>query len=68
LYAIDIRLAVMARQQTDYSVYLVTDSTAAILGDKDLVSVVAAAVRGGKLDSFDGTRRIALASENSTSC
>jgi thiamine-phosphate diphosphorylase/hydroxyethylthiazole kinase len=31
----------------DYSVYLVTDSTAAILGDKDLESVVEAALRGG---------------------
>jgi thiamine-phosphate diphosphorylase/hydroxyethylthiazole kinase len=41
----------MDRQQTDYSVYLVTDPTPAILGDKDLVSVVAAAVRGGKLCS-----------------
>lgn len=31
----------------DYSLYLVTDSTPAILGDKDLVSVVKAAVQGG---------------------
>lgn len=31
----------------DYSVYLVTDSTPAILGDKDLVSVVESALRGG---------------------
>lgn len=31
----------------DYSLYLVTDSTPAILGDKDLVAVVAAAVKGG---------------------
>ncbi|KAK5002627.1 hypothetical protein LTR28_011172, partial [Elasticomyces elasticus] len=31
----------------DYSLYLVTDSTPAILGDKDLVSVVEAAVEGG---------------------
>jgi thiamine-phosphate diphosphorylase / hydroxyethylthiazole kinase len=32
----------------DYSLYLVTDSTPAILGDKDLVSVVKAAVEGGQ--------------------
>ncbi|KAK4502886.1 hypothetical protein PRZ48_006312 [Zasmidium cellare] len=31
----------------DYSLYLVTDSTPAILGDKDLVAVVKAAVEGG---------------------
>ncbi|KIE02908.1 cysteine synthase B, partial [Metarhizium majus ARSEF 297] len=31
----------------DYSVYLVTDSTPAILGDKDLISVVEASLRGG---------------------
>ena len=31
----------------DYSLYLVTDSTHAILGDKDLASVVEAAVEGG---------------------
>ncbi|KAL2047137.1 hypothetical protein N7G274_001156 [Stereocaulon virgatum] len=32
---------------TDYSLYLVTDSTPAILGDKDLPSVVEAALQGG---------------------
>ncbi|ROW17508.1 hypothetical protein VPNG_00925 [Cytospora leucostoma] len=32
---------------TDYSLYLVTDSTPAILGDKDLVDVVDRALRGG---------------------
>ena len=37
----------MASQQIDYSLYLVTDSTPAILGDKDLVSTVKAAVEGG---------------------
>jgi hypothetical protein len=37
----------MDRQQINYSVYLVTDSTAGILGDRDLVPVVAAAVKGG---------------------
>lgn len=31
----------------DYGVYLVTDSTPAILGDKDLVDIVRAAIRGG---------------------
>lgn len=31
----------------NYSVYLVTDSTPAILGDRDIVSVVEAALRGG---------------------
>ncbi|KAH6888559.1 Hydroxyethylthiazole kinase family-domain-containing protein [Thelonectria olida] len=31
----------------NYGVYLVTDSTPAILGDRDLVSVVEAALRGG---------------------
>lgn len=33
----------------DYSLYLVTDSTKAILGDRDLVEVVRAAVAGGSL-------------------
>ena len=37
----------MAPPPVDYSVYLVTDSTPAILGDKDLVAVVKAAVEGG---------------------
>ena len=31
----------------DYSLYLVTDSTPAILGDRDIVSVVEAAIKGG---------------------
>ncbi|KAH6671575.1 hydroxyethylthiazole kinase [Plectosphaerella plurivora] len=35
------------KPSVDYSVYLVTDSTAAILGDADLAQVVEAAVRGG---------------------
>ncbi|KAF2171911.1 hypothetical protein M409DRAFT_50525 [Zasmidium cellare ATCC 36951] len=34
-------------KSVDYSLYLVTDSTPAILGDKDLVAVVKAAVEGG---------------------
>jgi thiamine-phosphate diphosphorylase/hydroxyethylthiazole kinase len=34
--------------QVDYSVYLVTDSTEAILGKKDLVQVVDDALRGGR--------------------
>jgi thiamine-phosphate diphosphorylase / hydroxyethylthiazole kinase len=33
--------------EVDYSLYLVTDSTAAILGNKDLVAVVEAALAGG---------------------
>jgi len=37
----------MSSNSVDYSLYLVTDSTQAILGDKDLVSVVKAAVEGG---------------------
>jgi thiamine-phosphate diphosphorylase/hydroxyethylthiazole kinase len=31
----------------DYSVYLVTDNTPAILGEQDLIEVVRAAVEGG---------------------
>jgi len=37
----------MGKGEVDYSLYLVTDSTPAILGDKDLVSVVEAAIAGG---------------------
>ncbi|KAL0931653.1 hydroxyethylthiazole kinase [Colletotrichum truncatum] len=37
----------MPKPQVDYSLYLVTDSTPAILGDRDLASVVGAAVKGG---------------------
>jgi len=37
----------MAPKHVDYSLYLVTDSTSAILGDRDLVEVVKAAVEGG---------------------
>lgn len=37
----------MSPKNVDYSLYLVTDSTQAILGDKDLVSVVKQAVEGG---------------------
>ncbi|PVH82482.1 Hydroxyethylthiazole kinase [Cadophora sp. DSE1049] len=33
--------------EVDYSLYLVTDSTPAILGDRDLVEVVEAALKGG---------------------
>ena len=37
----------------DYSLYLVTDSTKAILGDKDIVNVVREAIEGGKsMDLF----------------
>ncbi|CAI4211733.1 unnamed protein product [Parascedosporium putredinis] len=37
----------MGKPVVDYSLYLVTDSTPAILGNRDLVSVVEAAVQGG---------------------
>lgn len=37
----------MDSKSVNYSLYLVTDSTPAILGTKDLVSVVEAAIRGG---------------------
>ena len=38
------------RMPADYSLYLVTDSTSAILGKNDLASVVAAAVKGGRFN------------------
>jgi thiamine-phosphate diphosphorylase/hydroxyethylthiazole kinase len=37
----------MPLKDVDYALYLVTDSTPAILGDKDLAEVVEAAIRGG---------------------
>ena len=37
----------MDRNSVNYAVYLVTDSTPAILGDRDLYEVVEASVRGG---------------------
>lgn len=37
----------MGPGDVDYSLYLVTDSTSAILGDRDLVEVVEAALNGG---------------------
>ena len=37
----------MAKPAVDYSVYLVTDSTPAILGGRDLCEVVEASLRGG---------------------
>ena len=37
----------MKKEQVDYSLYLVTDSTPAILGAKDIVEVVEKALRGG---------------------
>ncbi len=37
----------MEAVDVDYSLYLVTDSTAAILGSRDLVAVVDAALQGG---------------------
>ena len=37
----------MKKEQADYSLYLVTDSTPAILGPKDIVEVVEKALLGG---------------------
>jgi thiamine-phosphate diphosphorylase / hydroxyethylthiazole kinase len=37
----------MKSSEVDYTLYLVTDSTAAILKDRDLAAVVEAAVEGG---------------------
>ena len=39
------------KMQVNYSVYLVTDNTPAILGDKDIVEVVRAAVEGGSTNA-----------------
>lgn len=39
-------------KDVDYSLYLVTDSTPAILAEKDLVSVVKEAVEGGRAISI----------------
>jgi len=36
------------KNQVDYSLYLVTDSTEVILGSKDLVEVVEQALLGGE--------------------
>jgi hypothetical protein len=36
------------KMHVDYSVYLVTDNTPAILGEQDLIEVVRAAVEGGQ--------------------
>lgn len=36
-----------APKKVDYSLYLVTDSTPAILGEKDIVQAVEAALQGG---------------------
>jgi thiamine-phosphate diphosphorylase/hydroxyethylthiazole kinase len=37
----------MPTADIDYSLYLVTDQTPAVLGDKDIVDVVEAALKGG---------------------
>lgn len=37
----------MRKEDIDYSLYLVTDSTPEILGDKDICDVVEAALKGG---------------------
>lgn len=57
------------KSTVDYGVYLVTDSTPAILGSKDIVEIVRAALRGGvtcvqyreKLGEHDRTRAIETA-------
>lgn len=36
------------KPEVDYSLYLVTDNTKAILGDNDIIDVVRKAVKGGK--------------------
>ncbi len=41
------RVPKMGSDDVDYSLYLVTDSTPSILGDRDIVDVVEAALRGG---------------------
>jgi thiamine-phosphate diphosphorylase / hydroxyethylthiazole kinase len=38
-----------AKGKVDYSLYLVTDSTPAILGNRDLVSIVKDAIIGGRV-------------------
>lgn len=38
----------MPSSKVDYSLYLVTDNTPAILGSKDLIDVVEQAVEGGQ--------------------
>lgn len=40
-------MSVPNKQNLDYSLYLVTDSTPAVLGDSDLCHVVDKAIRGG---------------------
>ena len=37
----------LPKESIDYSLYLVTDSTPAILGERDIVAVVEAALEGG---------------------
>lgn len=37
----------MGSKEVDYSLYLVTDSTPAILGNRDILKVVEAALQGG---------------------
>lgn len=38
----------MSMMKVDYSLYLVTDNTPAILGSRDLLQIVRQAVAGGK--------------------
>jgi len=57
------------KSSVDYSVYLVTDQTPAILGDKNLIDVVRAALQGGasivqyREKKADTGRMIAVARE-----
>jgi thiamine monophosphate synthase len=46
--------------EADYSLYLVTDSKASILGNKDLVAVVEAALAGGVTVSNIETKSVTL--------
>lgn len=47
LYPVTDYATKMGKEATDYSLYLVTDSTPAILGGKDICQVVEAALKGG---------------------
>jgi hypothetical protein len=58
----------MPLKNIDYSLYLVTDSTAAILGDKDLVSVVRDAIAGGMIAIRPTTSRLLLIRDRGDAC
>ncbi len=46
-YRADMETFEKSNMAVDYALYLVTDSTKPILGDRDLVEIVQAAVKGG---------------------